>query len=60
MARGSKVTKVHFDGNRLGYLLSEEETEKVVAIMDYMDKPPHEFVSHCIEVLWNRMDKDEG
>lgn len=53
------MAKAHFNGNRLGFLLTPVETEKVVAIMDYVDKPPHDFVSHCIKVLWERL-QDEG
>jgi len=49
------MTKTRFNGSRLGYLLTEEETEKVSIIMDYMDMTPHEFLSHCIDTLWRRL-----
>jgi len=44
--------KASIKNNRLGFLLTEEETERVVEIMDYQGLPPEMFAQHCIEVLW--------
>lgn len=44
---------------RMGYLLTEDQTEKVLIMSDYMDMIPHDFMEHCIDVLWNRMNTNE-
>lgn len=48
-------SKAHFTGTRLGYLLTEEQTERVLLMVDYMDMPPHNFFDHCIDVMWEGM-----
>jgi aspartate/methionine/tyrosine aminotransferase len=49
-------SKAHHTGTRLGYLLTEEQTERVLLIMDYMDMHPYSFMDHCIDVLWEGMN----
>jgi len=41
---------------RIGYVLTEEETEKVYLLADYLDIEPSMFFSHCINIMWSRLN----
>jgi len=41
---------------RLGYVLTEEETEKVAAITDHLEIDPDQFFTHCIDVMWSKLN----
>lgn len=38
--------------NRLGYLLNEEDTDKVLHLAQHLEINPNAFMDHCITVLW--------
>jgi hypothetical protein len=52
------ITKTCQNDTRLGYLLTEDDTQKVIAIMNHLGLPPHYFVDHCIKVLWEALNKN--
>lgn len=49
------MSKTHYNGARLGFLLTEEETEKVAEVMDHLGLQPNDFLDHCINVMWGAL-----
>lgn len=52
------TTKAAASEVRIGYLLDEEATKKVVEISDYMKLTPDKFFDHCINVMWRAYTKN--
>lgn len=45
------------ENGKLGFILGEEDTEKVLALSEHLGIPPNAFFSHCIDTLWNEYVK---
>jgi len=41
---------------RLGYILTEEDTDKVTAITEHLEIAPNEFFHHCIDIMWSKLN----
>lgn len=52
-----RLTKTEEKEGKIGFILSAEDTEKVMALADYLKIPPNAFFSHCIDTLWKKYVK---